>query len=303
MTSTPNKGLTLPIVNSDFGIWGGELNNDLAILDNALGGVATINVAGNSNVTATAAQAQNLTQLLTGQLTGNISYVLPAVGGLYIIENQSLGAFSITVVTSAAGSVGINVPQNKNLIVYSDGVNVYNPSVNSPAPAVTWQVISTQTISNQPNAVFVLPNAFTRFRITAQNASISTSAAYIGMQLSYDGGTSFQTSLYNSIITYVESIGSSVIVGVNTTPTVMPLSTLLGSQSSGNILDASFELYPGSSTTYPRLRGSGYGFDQNNANISFQIGAGVPVLGVPKVMQIVGVGTSFSGTFILEGLP
>ena len=39
MTTTPNKGLTLPNVNGDFGVWGGELNGDLSILDANLGGL------------------------------------------------------------------------------------------------------------------------------------------------------------------------------------------------------------------------------------------------------------------------
>lgn len=135
-TFTPNKGYPVPTVSGDENLWGTELNDGLAILDNNMGGVAAVNVAGGSNVTATAVQAQQLIQRLTGAITANIQYILPAVGSFYIIDNESTGAFSITVVTSATGSVGTVVPQGTGLAVYSDGVNVY-PCTGSYANALT----------------------------------------------------------------------------------------------------------------------------------------------------------------------
>lgn len=124
MTTTANKGYTKPTVGADFDTWGGLLNTDFDIIDSNLGGIASVNVAGNSNVMATADNAKCLVQLLSGALTGNISYLLPAVGSLYIIDNETTGAFSITVKTVAGGSTGVVVPRLTKMAVYSDGTNV-----------------------------------------------------------------------------------------------------------------------------------------------------------------------------------
>lgn len=126
MTSyTPNKNYAQPTVGGDANTWGSSLNTNAGIVDNNLGGIVSIDAAGNSNITPTSAQAQNLVQRLTGALTGDIEYILPAAGTLVVIDNQTSGAFTVTVITSASGSVGTIAPQGSALLVYSDGTNVY----------------------------------------------------------------------------------------------------------------------------------------------------------------------------------
>jgi microcystin-dependent protein len=123
-TVTPNKGYLRPTVNGDVNLWGTMLNNDLTTIDSNLGGVASITVAGSANVVLTSAQAQNLILNLTGALTGNISVVTPALGGFYYVQNNSTGAFQITIITSATGSSGVSIPQGSSALVFSDGTNI-----------------------------------------------------------------------------------------------------------------------------------------------------------------------------------
>ena len=122
---TPNKGYSLPTVAGDLNQWGVFLNQGTSIMDNNMGGQAFVNVAGAADVTATAANAQNLVQSLTGVLTGDISYLLPNVGSFYIINNATTGAFTLTIKTTAGGSNGVIVPQGTQLAVYSRGGNVW----------------------------------------------------------------------------------------------------------------------------------------------------------------------------------
>lgn len=122
---TTNKGYSLPTVAGDSNAWGTYLNQSTAILDTNMGGQAFVNVAGAVDVTATASDAQNLIQSLSGVLTGNISYLLPNVGSFYIINNATTGAFTITIKTVAGGSTGPIVPQGTQLAVYSRGGNVW----------------------------------------------------------------------------------------------------------------------------------------------------------------------------------
>lgn len=121
---TTNKGYPVPTVAAELNVWGTYLNQGTAILDNNMGTSSTISVAGSVNVTATSLQGQSVIHRLTGALTGNISYLLPAVGSFYVISNASSGAYTITVKTTAGGSTGVTVPQGSAMAVYSDGTNI-----------------------------------------------------------------------------------------------------------------------------------------------------------------------------------
>lgn len=136
VTYTSNRGLSLPTVGGDLNAWGTELNVSTAILDQILGSIVTISVAGNANVTVTSSQAQYLSQKLTGALTGNIDIIFPAAGGFYIVNNATTGAYTITAITSAMGSAGIAIPQGQAMLVFSDATNIY-PATGSSAGAQT----------------------------------------------------------------------------------------------------------------------------------------------------------------------
>ena len=128
MTTTTNKGYTLPVVGGSTGTWGGLLNTDLTTIDSNLGGTVSVNCAGSSNVTLNSTQYGNYIISLTGLLTGNISVLFGAVGGFWEVVNGTTGAFTVTVKTSAGGSTGPIVPQGSRWQVYSDGTNVW-PSI------------------------------------------------------------------------------------------------------------------------------------------------------------------------------
>jgi hypothetical protein len=94
-----------------------------AFVNNAIDGIATINVAGGSDVTATVAQAGSGILNLTGILTANINFILPTQSGQWIIANNATGSFNITA--KLATGTGVVLPQGLAVVVYSDGTNVY----------------------------------------------------------------------------------------------------------------------------------------------------------------------------------
>ena len=122
-TPTTNKGYLVPTLNSDFNVWGSEVNGNYAIQDLNLGGAQSISVAGSSNVTATTSEAQYLLTVLTGILTGNIEYILPAVGGFYFIANATSGAYTLTIACAGAGSTVV-LPQGVSMVLVCDGTNI-----------------------------------------------------------------------------------------------------------------------------------------------------------------------------------
>lgn len=79
-------------------------------------------VAGSSDVTLTAAEARNEILELIGAITANINVIVPTVAAEWTVFNNTSGAFTLTVKTSAG--TGIALKQGKRAILYGDGTNI-----------------------------------------------------------------------------------------------------------------------------------------------------------------------------------
>ena len=93
-----------------------------AFVHAAIAGLATVNVAGNSNITLTAAQWGVGIIVFSGLLTGNINVIFPARTDRWIIVNNSTGAFAITCKTPAG--TGVIVTQGKAREIMGDATNI-----------------------------------------------------------------------------------------------------------------------------------------------------------------------------------
>jgi hypothetical protein len=113
-TPTANYGLYIGTVGGDSGAWGGDVNVNLtAYVDGLLGNTLGVAIS-SSDVTLTLSQWQsNGIFKLTGVLTGNHNLILPfnaatgagtAVGGKFIVDNETTGPHTITVLTAAASA-------------------------------------------------------------------------------------------------------------------------------------------------------------------------------------------------------
>jgi len=85
-------------------------------------GMLTKSVAGGTNVTLTATEANNGIYKFTGLLTANISVIVPNSSATYVVINGTTGAFTLTVKTSAG--TGILVAQGLQQKLVTDGTNV-----------------------------------------------------------------------------------------------------------------------------------------------------------------------------------
>jgi hypothetical protein len=128
---TGNKQIEKP-ANGDYpNTWNVPVNNDWDILDKALGSAVTKALT-NLPVNLTREEAQNQQIVLTGTLTGNVQIFLPlkilsaseAVGGSWIVYNNTSGSFTVTLFTAAPGSTGVILPQGRRSFVYSNGTDV-----------------------------------------------------------------------------------------------------------------------------------------------------------------------------------
>lgn len=138
---TNNYSLVQPTVGGDLNLWGGVLNNGvIAALDATLGSNLSVAIT-TTDVTLTTAQFQSAIFVVTGALTGNRNLILPlspnsatvAVGGRFIVVNNTTGSFTLTVITAASGSTGVTVPQGFSANLYSNGTNVGSGTTGGPA--------------------------------------------------------------------------------------------------------------------------------------------------------------------------
>ena len=138
-----------------------------AFVDTAIFGVATVNVAGGSNVTLTPAQYGCGIIILTGVITANFNLIFPT-GGKWIVENTTTGAFNITCKT--AGGTGVVVPQGFSVTLYSDGTNIIQIEVgpttgtgsyvlSSGAALTGASLLGQTTISSAVTGTFSQPSA------------------------------------------------------------------------------------------------------------------------------------------------
>jgi len=133
---TNNFSFTLQVTGSNAGVWGTDVNaNVITPLDSILGGTFPVTMT-SSNVTLTNAQwVSGCAFKITGALTANLQLILPlspnsvgaatAVGGKFIVDNETTGAHTITVLTAATGSTGVTIGQGGRTNLYSDTVNVW----------------------------------------------------------------------------------------------------------------------------------------------------------------------------------
>lgn len=114
-TTLPNKGFTVPTVNSDFGIWGTELNAGfIQLIDGALGGVEVLSSAatiGGDLITIQTSQAYNAYFEVAANSTAALSVVYLSSAwpnGLLCWDNENSTSL-VTTVSQNGGSPSINL--------------------------------------------------------------------------------------------------------------------------------------------------------------------------------------------------
>ncbi len=149
-TYTSGKlGLIEPSRGAYVDTWDEPLYANWQTLEAAISGTTTLSLS-NSNVILTvptfpsytdpptvSTSAQNLRLYLTGTLLANLTIFIPStIGGFWILDDATSGSFTVTIKTTAVGSVGVNSVQGKTLTVFSNGTNIrLADSGNIPAVA------------------------------------------------------------------------------------------------------------------------------------------------------------------------
>jgi hypothetical protein len=86
-----------------------------------------IDIPGTGAYTLTGSELNRVAYRFTGTLTGNRTVVVPATVQQYWIDNQTTGAYTLTI-TPSGGGLGFTVTQGSRVILYCDGTDVLNAS-------------------------------------------------------------------------------------------------------------------------------------------------------------------------------
>lgn len=96
----------------------------------------SMSVAGTGDLVLAGSQLNRISYEFTGVLTGNRNIIVPATVQQYWVDNETTGAFTLTV-KAAGGDPGVTVPQGTRIILYCNGTNVVNAETNTASlPAV-----------------------------------------------------------------------------------------------------------------------------------------------------------------------
>ena len=194
-TYSTNKNYRLQTTGGNINTWGIYLNTVLTQIDANLGSVLSLNVGGNSNITLTSTQTQNLIHDLTGTLTGNITYTFPDAGGFWIIRNNTSGAYTLTAQVTG-GSGGLVIPQG--------GIG-YPVFIDTTVPAI-YPIYTNNTFIGGTSAgtatVQTLTTANSNFTLVKGNmvSFISGFNAGAGMTLAVDGTAATTVQLSGAAI-------------------------------------------------------------------------------------------------------
>jgi hypothetical protein len=120
MATGENSGTWGNITNLNFGTAAEQAIVGLGNVDYLSDANLTISITNSNSAQAARALVLNVTSSLS--LTGTRELVVPTIEKQYIVQNNTTGAQSITVKTSAG--TGITVPNGRKAHLYVDGTNV-----------------------------------------------------------------------------------------------------------------------------------------------------------------------------------
>jgi len=216
MASTfSNLGLNLQATGENSGTWGAITNVNLQDIDNAIAGVVTITLTGNttlafttnsSSTTFTDEAGRNKTIILNGSLSATtVTVTVPNIEKDYVIINNSGGTATI----SSGGSTTVSIATgSKNYVI----VNPATTSVISAVPDTTPGG-TTNAVQYNNGGVFAGNTNFTYdgTTVTILNATFSSTAnlltqselrfqdtsggQYVGLRASTTVATSFTLNL------------------------------------------------------------------------------------------------------------
>jgi len=130
-------GTELMTTGENAGTWGTKTNTNLQILEEAFNGVASQALTSGGTVTlaytdgAVGDVARHAFIALTGSLSGNAIVIVPANEKVWIFDNQSTNAHTVTVKVTGQTGVTWGASDKGTKILYANGTDVIDTNIGS----------------------------------------------------------------------------------------------------------------------------------------------------------------------------
>jgi hypothetical protein len=215
-------------------------------------GYINLNLPASGTYTISGAQLNQISYLLTGALTANVTLVVPASVQQYWINNQTTGGFLVTVESASPGTT-VNVAQGSQVILYCDGTNIITAVTGTALPI---------TVAEGGTGAVTAASARTNLGFSSVGSNIGTAATQALAQTAMGAG----------------ALGAAVFTATGNTTAWAALVTA-GSVANGlNLSGGNLQLLAGSSVIGVFSPGIA----------TFSSGVGVSIGGAGGSLQILG---------------
>jgi len=154
-STSANLKLTVQATGENSGTWGQFTNTNLLILEQAIGGYASIGITAAATLTfsnGVLSNGKNQVLKLTGTISGNKNVVIPdGIEKTYLVENATTGAHTVTFKTSSGTGATWSTTDKGFKILYSDGTNVVD--ITADLGDVTLGAVTSGAITATGNIV------------------------------------------------------------------------------------------------------------------------------------------------------
>jgi hypothetical protein len=180
-------------VGSNVNLWGGYINTDLAMLEQAAKGFQSLAVTGDASISWTNYAAGNTGACARLKLTGSLAaaavLTFPAYHNYISVENTT----AQTITIKCSGGAGVAIAAGAKVLIYCDGVDYYNaaPTVlgsgnvtlSGKISGVTAGAAATDAVNKTQMEAAIATAGLPATAATLLVSSSDTTAGYLGQKL------------------------------------------------------------------------------------------------------------------------
>jgi len=257
-------GTELMTTGENAGVWGTKTNTNIQIIEEAIRGYVAVSIAGSADTTAltytdgsTGDSARNAVIALTGTITGNQVVTVTAKEKVWIVDNQTSGAYTVQFMVSGQTGVTWATTDKGTKILYNNGTDVIDTGISSTGTfdldggeltldadsdtsitassddQIDFEIAGADDFTMTANAFNVLTGSHATFADSA-NAKFGTGN---DMLVYHDGSNSYITNATGALKLATETSGIALTIGHTTSETTIADNlTTTGNTSVGGTL-------------------------------------------------------------------
>lgn len=205
MTDSPSPVLQLRIqsVGSNVNLWGGYINTDLNMIEQAAKGYQSLAVTGDATISWTNYTTGNTGAAARLKLTGSPSaaatLTFPAYHNFISVENTT----AQTVTIKCSGGTGVAIAASSKVLIYCDGVDYYNAgpnvlgagnvTVSGKISGVTAGTAATDAVNKTQMETAIATAGLPATAGTVLVSGTDTTAGYLGQKIVGSGAATVTT--------------------------------------------------------------------------------------------------------------